>query len=161
MIIILMGVSGSGKTTIGVLLANELDWPFYDGDDFHPQRNIEKMKHGQALTDEDRKPWLVSLRRLIDRLILEGKSAVIACSALKKSYRNRLAEGHQEIRFVYLKGDYELLAARLEKRSEHFFDKDLLKDQFEVLEEPENALSVDIDQEPRMVAGRIRNGLGL
>jgi len=161
MIILLMGVSGSGKTTVGVHLARELNWPFYDGDDFHPQMNIYKMKRGDALTDDDRKPWLVSIQQLIDRLILEGKSAVIACSALKKSYRDILAEGHKEVRFVYLKGDYELIEARLEKRSTHFFEKGLLKNQFEVLEEPENALRVDVIQEPVTIAEAIKKGLDL
>lgn len=159
MIIILMGVSGSGKTTVGLHLARELNWPFYDGDDFHPQMNIDKMKRGDALTDDDRKPWLTSIRQFIDQLVLEGKSAVIACSALKKSYRKILVEGHKEVRFVYLKGDYELLAARLENRSAHFFEKGLLKNQFEVLEEPENALIVDVSQESRMVVRAIRKVL--
>lgn len=156
-----MGVSGSGKTTVGLLLAGELNWPFYDGDDFHPQMNIDKMKRGDALTDDDRKPWLVSIQQLIDRLVLEGTSAVIACSALKKSYRNLLAEGNKEVQFVYLKGDYDLIKARLENRSTHFFDKGLLKNQFELLEEPENALRVDINQGPRMVVRAIINKLGL
>jgi len=161
MIIILMGVSGSGKTTIGSLLARELNWPFYDGDDFHPQVNIEKMKRGVALTDDDREPWLNSIRQLIDRLILEGKSAVIACSALKKSYRDILVAGHTEVRFVFLKGDYKLIKARLENRPKHFFEKRLLKNQFEELEEPINALSVNINQELAGIVKAIKKGLVL
>jgi gluconokinase len=161
MIIILMGVSGSGKTTVGLLLARELSWPFYDGDDFHPQVNIEKMKRGVALTDDDRGPWLDTIRQLIDRLIFEAKSAVIACSALKKSYRKLLAEGLKGILFVYLKGDYELIKSRLDSRSIHFFDKGLLKNQFAVLEEPVNALKVDISQEPTGIVNAIKKGLVL
>ena len=159
MIIILMGVSGSGKTTIGSLLARELNWPFYDGDDFHPQVNIEKMNQGAALTDDDREPWLNSIRQLIERHVSKGGSAVIACSALKKSYRKILAEGLREVRFVFLKGDYELIKARLENRPKHFFEKGLLKNQFEVLEEPENALREDISLGPIEIVNTIKKEL--
>jgi gluconokinase len=162
LIIILMGVSGSGKTTVGRLLAGELGWMFYDGDDFHPQANIEKMKKGIALTDKDRKPWLAALRRLILDLIHNNQSAVIACSALKKSYRDFLGKGTENnIVFVYLKGNYDLIHQRLLERRDHFFDMKLLESQFETLEEPGGVLTIDIAQEPILIVSQVRRGLGL
>jgi gluconokinase len=161
LIIILMGVSGSGKTTVGRLLAVELGWMFYDGDDFHPEANIEKMKKGIALTDKDRKPWLDPLQNLILDLVRNNQSAVIACSALKKSYRDILAKGKENVVFVYLKGNYDLLHRRLLERKGHFFDARLLESQFEILEEPEGVLTIDIAQEPVKIVSQVRRGLGL
>jgi len=161
MVVILMGVSGAGKTTIGQLLARDLGWPFYDGDDFHPQANIDKMRQGIALTDDDRDSWLAALQRLIRELLRESRSAVIACSALKRSYRDRLLSGEHNVRLVYLKGDYDLIRKRLQKRQSHFMKADLLASQFETLEEPEGALTVDIAQEPGAIVGLIKRALGL
>ncbi len=161
LIVILMGVSGSGKTTIGELLAEKLGWLFYDGDDFHPESNKEKMKRGIPLTDEDRDPWLITLQRLIHDLIEQRKSAVIACSALKQSYRDRLLENSKGLVLVYLKGSYGLIETRLHDRKGHFFNGNLLKSQFETLEEPKDVLTVDIDQEPDAIINEIRRKLGL
>jgi carbohydrate kinase (thermoresistant glucokinase family) len=135
MIYIIIGVAGCGKTTIGKLLAQKLEIPFYDGDDFHPVENIEKMRKGEALNDADRLPWLNSLANNI--LIWESsRGAVLACSALKKSYRIILSSKLiHKIRFIYLKADPDLIIERLNKRSEHFFNKALIDSQFADLEE--------------------------
>jgi gluconokinase len=156
MIIILMGVSGAGKTTIGRFLARELGWPFYEGDDFHPRANIEKMKQGIALTDGDRGPWLHNLRKLINELLGNKKEAVIACSALKKKYRDELKSGNTEVRFIYLKGDQGLIKKRLQMRPDHFMKARLLASQFKTLEEPEEALTVDISQKPQAMVLQIK-----
>src|SRR5215471_14278653 len=116
MVIILMGVSGSGKTTIGQLLAQSLTWTFYDGDDFHPRENIDKMRQGIPLTDNDRDAWLRTLQQLIDTLFHQNQSAVLACSALKQTYRDRLQRHTTDVRFVYLKGDLALIRQRLANR---------------------------------------------
>jgi gluconokinase len=161
MIIILMGVSGSGKTTIGRLLAQGLSWPFSDGDDFHPQANIDKMKTGIPLTDDDRDVWLATLRQHIDTLVHGHRSAVLACSALKQKYRDRLGGDQPEVRFVYLKGDYELIRRRLLARRGHFMPAGLLKSQFQTLEEPADAPAIDIAQTPEAAVEQIRRVLGV
>jgi gluconokinase len=161
MVIILMGVSGSGKTTIGRLLAQGLGWPFYDGDDFHPPANVDKMRKGIPLTDDDRDAWLVTLRHHIDTLVHDHRSAVLACSALKQAYRDRLSGGQPEVHFVYLKGDYELIRQRLLARRGHFMPASLLKSQFQTLEEPADAPAIDIAQTPEAAVEQIRRVLGV
>jgi len=122
MIVIVIGVTGSGKTTIGSLLAEQLGWYFADADDFHPPQNVEKIRHGIALDDDDRAPWLHRLREAIKDWIVQGNSVVLACSALKRSYRRELAVG-PEVRFVYLKGSAGQVAERLRMRHGHFADE--------------------------------------
>lgn len=136
MIILMMGVSGSGKTTIGRLLADQLNWPFYEGDDFHPPANIAKMSQGIPLDDADRAPWLAQLGQLMDELIQDGRSAVLTCSALKKEYRDSLRQGRPQLKLVYLQGTFHLIHDRLEERSGHYMRAGMLSSQFEALEEP-------------------------
>lgn len=161
MVVILMGVSGAGKTTVGKRLADELGWPFYDGDDFHPQANVDKMARGVPLVDEDRWPWLRAIRAFIHERLQSGEPAIIACSALKQSYRNLLRDGNKEIRLVYLKGDFDVIQHRLQARKDHFFDADLLASQFDALEEPDpdDALIVDIDKPPDEIVRIIKRAL--
>jgi gluconokinase len=160
-ILILMGVAGSGKTTVGRLLAAELGWRFYEGDDFHPAANVEKMGRGIPLTDEDRAPWLEALSGVVDRCAAAGEDALLACSALKADYRRRLRGGHPEVVFVYLRGNPALLAERLERRAGHYAKADLLPSQLATLEEPENALEVDVSGTPEAIAAEIRRRLGI
>lgn len=160
MIIIIMGVAGSGKTTIGSLLARELGWDFYDADDFHSETNRAKMSQGIALTDEDRASWLMSLRELVSQNIAQNTSAILACSALKNSYRNIL-EVNEQVKFVYLQGTYEQIKARLNERAGHFMSARMLDSQFGTLEEPQNALNVDITNTPQEILTIIRKGLNL
>jgi gluconokinase len=160
MILILMGVTGSGKTLVGRLLAEELGWPFYDGDDFHPEANIKKMRGGIPLDDDDRDLWLATLRRLIEQHLQNGGNAVLACSALKQKYRDRLQQGRpDEIRFVYLKGDFALIQQRLQERQGHFMNPNLLQSQFEALQEPAGVLTVDVALEPAVIVDLIKREL--
>jgi gluconokinase len=148
-ILIIMGVSGSGKTTIAAALAQHLGWPFKDGDELHPAANIAKMHAGHPLDDSDRWPWLESIAGWIDKWRRAGSSGVITCSALKRSYRAYLTRGRGEVRVVYLHGDMTLIATRLAGRSDHFMSSDLLASQFAALEEPgpdEHAIRVEVDQ---------------
>lgn len=160
-VIVLMGVAGAGKTTIGVRLADALDWEFFDGDDFHPAANIDKMDQGIPLTDEDRWPWLRALHDFIHERLIVGAPAVVACSALKADYRRILLDGNQGARLVYLKGSRALIRRRLQDRADHFFDADLLDSQFEALEEPspDEALHVAIDQPPEAIVHAITDAL--
>jgi carbohydrate kinase (thermoresistant glucokinase family) len=160
-VIILMGVSGSGKTTIGTQLADELGWEFFDGDEFHPAANIDKMAQGTPLTDEDRWPWLRALHDFIHERLIVGVPAVVACSALKADYRRILLDGNQGAQLVYLKGRRELIRRRLEERAGHFFNAELLASQFDALEEPspDEALHVSIDQPPEAIVETIKQSL--
>jgi gluconokinase len=141
-IVLLMGVSGAGKTTVGTMLASQLGWEFADADDYHPAANVEKMRNGIPLTDADREPWLESLRSLIAAWMAAGKSAVLACSALKQAYRDRLMVG-ESVRVVYLKADRELLRERLLLRRGHYMKEGMLESQIAALEEPADALVLD------------------
>jgi len=159
-IIIIMGVAGCGKSTIGSMLAHELGWDFYDADDFHSESNRIKMAQNIPLTDEDRASWLDSLRSLICQNIQNEKPIVLACSALKKSYRDILMINEQ-VEFIYLRGTYEQIEARLLQRSGHFMSAKMLASQFDILEEPQNALTIDITHTPQEIISAIRKGLAL
>jgi gluconokinase len=159
-IVVLMGVSGSGKTTVGRRLAADLDWDFLDADDFHSAANREKMARGLPLTDEDRSPWLAALAETLAARARSGRGAVLACSALRESYRQRL-HIDPAVRFVYLKGDAETIRQRLEGRRGHFFNAALLASQFAALEEPRDALAVDIAGPFEATVEDIKKGLGL
>jgi gluconokinase len=139
-----MGVAGSGKTTIGRALATKLGWDFYDADDFHTSESIAKMSNGIPLNDADRVPWLASLHALISTCLNENRNGVLACSALKECYRQKLLVGNQGVQIVYLKGDYDLIWARMIARPGHYMKPEMLKSQYEVLEEPTNGLVVDV-----------------
>lgn len=161
MVVVLMGVSGSGKTTIGKMLADDLNWQFHEGDDLHPQSNREKMSRGIPLTDSDRLPWLTSIRRLIERCLAGRVSAVIACSALKESYRQMLVVDPAKMKIVYLKGTPELLAQRIANRKGHFMPPALLPSQLDTLEEPRDAITVDISGTPNQIVDAIRRELAV
>ncbi len=153
-VFVVMGVSGSGKTTVGKLLAEKLKYPFFDGDDFHPKQNIEKMKAGQPLTDEDRKEWLLRLNQVAHEHRHTG--AIICCSALRKNYRSLLRAGVGTcLEFIYLNGSFELVKSRLEARKDHFMPIELLKSQFETLEPPTRAIAISISKEPNQIIEEI------
>jgi gluconokinase len=157
MIIIIFGVSGAGKTTVGKLLARELGWRFLEADDFHPAANIQKMRSGRPLTDEDRRPWLDCLRKQIEQLLSAGKNVVLACSALKRAYRDLLRVS-DEVRFVFLRGDYALIEKQLRSRRRHFMNPALLQSQFDDLEKPradEHVLTVTLGRTPEEIVDEI------
>lgn len=161
---IVMGVSGSGKTTVGRLLARRLGWEFADADAFHSEANIEKMRTGVALDDADRRPWLESLGNLIADRLSRGQSLVLACSALKSEYRDLLTGDDERVSFVYLKGSRELIYERLSDRAGHYMKPDLLDSQFRALEEPTDALVLDVSLPPAELAEqaerKLRSGVG-
>lgn len=161
MVILIMGVSGSGKTTIGEGLASELNWKFRDADEFHPSENIEKMRQGIPLNDDDRRPWLQALRQAIDEALQTNTNLILTCSALKAAYRQVLGEPSDKIKFVYLKGSFELIEQRLKQRQGHYMKADLLKTQFDALEEPVDAIAIDIAQSPSVITQQIKNCLHL
>ena len=157
--ILLMGVSGSGKTRIGKLLATHLGWQFYEGDKFHTPENITKMSSGTPLNDDDRIPWLISLNKLISTSLKESRPGVLACSALKEQYRQLLLRDCQGVLIVYLKGSYDLIWSRMSARPHHYMKPKMLKSQFEALEEPLNALVIDISQPVEEIVGLILGDL--
>lgn len=159
MIVVVMGVAGSGKSTVGALLARRLGCAFHDGDDYHPPANVAKMAAGTPLTDADRMPWLDRLRELAAGARRRGENVVIACSALRRSYRERLA-GDEALRFVYLRGDRATILARIEGRSDHFMKPAMLDSQVAALEEPRDAIAVSIEQSPEEIVARVIDALG-
>ena len=163
-VIVVMGVSGSGKTTIANALARQLGWEFEDADWFHPAANVEKMHSGVALTDEDRRPWLAAIARWIDATRAAGRHGIVTCSALKRRYRAILIGDRADVRLVYLKGDAALIERRIATRHEHFMPASLLASQFEALEEPgpdEHPITVSIEPSPREIVAHIIAALGL
>jgi gluconokinase len=161
--IIVMGVAGSGKTTIGEKLAQRLGWPYEDGDKFHPKANVEKMSAGHPLTDEDRWPWLRAIAEEIDKVGAQGGHVVIACSALKRAYRDVLVHGRNDVRIVYLDGTQELIARRLKARKGHFMPATLLESQFKTLQPPgadEHPVTVSIDASVEAIVENILRKLG-
>jgi len=161
LVLILMGPMGCGKTTIGKMLGEKLGWPFYDADDFHPKKNVEKMRAGIALTDEDRKLWLKKLQANIRRWVKDRQNTILACSALKQAYREILGVNQKTVRTVYLKGSYPLLRKRIEERQHPYMDKNLLKSQLDTLEEPKDGLCVAISTTPELIVSTIIKNLKL
>src|SRR5215472_9202909 len=160
MIVIVMGVVGAGTTTICNLLAAQLGWELADADDFHPQSNVEKIRKGISLNDEDREPWLDRLRVAILGWIARGRNVVLACSALKRAYRARL-QASPDVRFVYLKGSAALIANRLRARHGHFAGESILAGQLADLEEPKDAVTVEVSESPEQIVSDIRKALNL
>lgn len=154
--IVIMGVAGSGKTTIGVELARELGWAFKDADEFHPPANIAKMSAGIPLDDEDRGPWLLAIREYLARAFSDGRSVVVTCSGLKERYRRVVVLDPDKVKLVYLKGDFDLILQRLGRREGHFMKDTMLRSQFEALEPPADALTIDVNQTPAAIVSRIR-----
>jgi gluconokinase len=153
--IIIMGVSGSSKTTVGKALAARLEWDFYDADDFHPPANIAKLASGIPLTDEDRQPWLKLLHDLIGTCLKKERPGILACSALKDSYRQTLIAGNQDVRIVFLKGSYELIQKRMAERTGYYMKPEMLQSQFEALEEPSDALTVEVGMTVEKIVEKI------
>ena len=160
LVIVVMGVSGSGKTTVGSLLASDLAWDFADADDYHSVENVEKMRTGTPLTDADREPWLEELRAHIVEWMEARRNGVLACSALRQAYRARL-QVNQQVHFVYLKGDRDLLSARLLQRPDHYMKQPMLESQLGTLEEPLDAVTVSADLAPAEIVREIRESLAL
>lgn len=160
MIIVLMGVTGSGKTTVGQALAAQLGWRFCDADDLHPSQNVEKMRQGIPLTDADRVPWLEALSDFVRESLGRNEDAVIACSALKVRYRRYLLTD-EAVKLVYLKGEFGLIEKRLGERRGHYMNPKLLQSQFDALEEPEDGVTIDIAPSPEEIVRTIRSELGL
>jgi carbohydrate kinase (thermoresistant glucokinase family) len=158
-VVVIMGVSGSGKTTIAVLLAELLGWELADADDFHSAASLRKMENGIPLTDEDRWPWLAAIAAWIDGVRGAGRRGIVTCSALKRSYRRIVVGEREDVRLVYLKGDMPLIARRLSSRRGHFMPPALLQSQFDALEEPgleEKPIIVSVDAQPAAIVERIR-----
>ena len=163
-VLVVMGVSGSGKSTVASMLAHRLRWTYEDGDWFHPESNVEKMHHGEPLTDQDRLPWLRAIAAWIDNTRKAGNHGIVACSALKRAYRDILVGERRDVRLVFLKGDRELIGRRIAARDDHFMPASLLDSQFAALEEPaadERPVVVSIAPHPREIVDDIVNALGI
>jgi gluconokinase len=160
MVVIVMGVTGAGKTTVGNMLAGQLAWTFVDADSFHSAANVDKMRRGIPLDDADRAPWLQAMRDAISQWIQDRGNVVLACSALKRSYRDELRVG-PEVRVVYLKGSKELISSRLRQRHGHFAGESILAGQFADLEEPTDAIVVDVGLSPEEIVRGIREQLNI
>jgi gluconokinase len=160
MIILVMGVSGVGKTTVGQALAQQLGWPFADADDFHPAANVAKMREGIPLTDADRAPWLQSLRAAIQGWLTAHESVVLACSALKQTYREQLVTG-PEVKLVFLHADFSVIVERMADRQGHYMNPKLLESQFDTLEIPPDSLSLDASQPVPALVAAIRASFGI
>jgi len=160
MIVLVMGVSGVGKSTVGKALANEKGWEFSDADDFHPAANVAKMRAGIALGDRDRAPWLKALHAAVAGWVASGRNVVLACSALKEEYRQQLVIG-PEVKLVYLHADFELIERRMATRSGHYMDPALLQSQFDTLEAPQDAIAVDASLSVPEIVATIRSALGI
>lgn len=161
MVIVLMGVTGSGKTTVGTGLAEELGWDFYDADDFHPLANKTKMAAGIPLNDEDRVPWLEALGEMVHAKLEADKPAVLACSALKENYRRIICRGDKRVKFIHLDGTRDLISDRLSQRKGHFMNPALLESQFQTLEPPADAVYVDVTPAPAVIIESIKRELNL
>lgn len=161
MIILVMGVSGSGKTTVGQLLAKSLHWEFCDADALHPVANIEKMSRGIPLDDADRKPWLERLQQAIAQWLQDDKNIVLACSALKAAYREFLLQDKERMRLIYLKGDAQMIQERLKTRHNHYMSPELLQSQLDTLEEPLEAIYINVSQPPEVIVQEIKTKLGI
>jgi gluconokinase len=160
-VIVMMGVAGSGKTTVGRLLAAELGWSFHDADEFHPAENIAKMAAGVPLDDIDRAPWLAAIRSGIDGALARDEAAVFTCSALRESYRRAIVSDPGRVRLVHLRGSAELIRERMRQRQGHFMKEEMLQSQFESLEPPSDAILIEIASPPGEIVGRIRAGLNV
>ncbi|HKN11823.1 MAG TPA: gluconokinase [Candidatus Binatus sp.] len=160
MVVIVMGVTGAGKTTIGRALAESLGWEFHDGDNLHSEASKRKMRKGIALDDGDRAPWLRAIRKLIEAMLLEGHDGVVACSALKQSYRDEIVVDPNAVKVVYLKGSKQVITERLGDRTGHFMNPDLLQSQLDTLEEPCDAIVIDVSAVPEAIVSAIRARLG-
>ena len=160
-VVVIMGVSGSGKTTIGQRFAAAVGWSFEEGDRWHPPANVEKMRAGTPLVDDDRWPWLDALSAAIGDWIAADRRTVLACSALKQAYRDRLARGRREVAFAYLKGSPELIAGRIAQRRHAYMPPTLLPSQFATLEEPQGVTVLDISRDPDRLVDELRRALGV
>lgn len=160
-VVVVMGISGAGKSTVGRALAEALGWPFRDADDLHPRANVAKMAAGRPLDDRDRGAWLAAVREAIDRLLAEGRGGVVACSALQRSYREALGVGRPGVALVHLAGGRELIAERMRGRRGHYMPPELLDSQLATLEPPVDALTLDVAEAPEVLVRRIVEGLGL
>ncbi len=157
--LIVMGVSGCGKSTIAQMLAQRLGWDYYDADQFHPAANINKMANGIPLTDADRQPWLESLRKLISTCLAENRPGTLACSALKQRYRTILVQEDKDVGIIFLKGSFDLIWSRMSQRSDHYMKPNMLKSQFEALEEPKEAIVVGIERTPEEICDEVLSQL--
>ena len=163
-VLVVMGVSGSGKSTIAAMLAHRLHWLYEDGDWFHPKKNVEKMHHGEPLTDEDRWPWLHAIADWIDATRRSGNHGIVACSALKRAYRDILIGNRTDVRLIYLRGDQDLIGQRIAARADHFMPPKLLDSQFRTLEEPkadEHPITVSVVPHPREIVETIVQKLNI